>query len=402
MGLHHRKLLSHENNTTIPPPIVCKVKTCDPFPPQPLLPKSLPVPPTVPKDQNSFNQHRLVEISMIITACMLGGALLIAILGTIIRGYNSRRYRSRRRHAPILFNTLEDFVDEDRGPVIDHPIWYINTVGLQQSVIDSITVCKYRKDEGLIDGTECSVCLSEFEEDESLRLLPKCSHAFHVPCIDTWLRSHKNCPLCRAPIVNNSAGSQVSVSEPNLSVQGSSQETQVENLENHSGVESYQVGSDGSSEGGAGDVNFGALPIEDCGGAEISMKSLHNSSSRNCHSRVLSNLADNQRVVEQEIQPMRRSVSLDSLSASMIYHAVANVVPDQGSSKTELVQVKSLRTNSIAKRDSGTSSLSKLMKSSSIGRSLQKGPISMKRSFSTSRKFFSARQGTSSSSVLSF
>lgn len=401
MGLHHRKLLSPQNDTNNPffPPFFlgCKSKPCGPVPPPP------PPPLPKPQRQNSYNQqHHLIEISMIITACMLGGALLIAILGTIIRGYNSRRYRSRRRHAPILFNTLEDFVDEDRGPMLDHPIWYINTVGLQQSVIDSITVCKYRKDEGLIDGTECSVCLSEFEEDESLRLLPKCSHAFHVPCIDTWLRSHKNCPLCRAPIVNNSAGSQVSVSEPNLSVQGSSQETQVENGENHSGVESNQVGSDGSSEGGAGDVNFGALPIEDCGGAEISMKSLHNSSSRNCHSRVLSNLADNQRVVEQEIQPMRRSVSLDSLSASMIYHAVANVVPDQGSSKNELVQVKSLRTNSIAKRDSGTSSLSKLMKSSSIGRSLQKGPISMKRSFSTSRKFFSARQGTSSSSVRSF
>ncbi|CAL1395531.1 unnamed protein product [Linum trigynum] len=53
----------------------------------------------------------------------------------------------------------------------------------------------------------CSVCLSEFEEGESLRLLPKCSHAFHIPCIDTWLRSHKNCPLCRAPIVAADANS---------------------------------------------------------------------------------------------------------------------------------------------------------------------------------------------------
>ncbi|KAF1001522.1 hypothetical protein AG4045_000284, partial [Apium graveolens] len=52
-------------------------------------------------------------------------------------------------------------------------------------------------------GTDCSVCLTEFQDDETLRLLPKCNHAFHIPCIDTWLRSHTTCPLCRAGIVPN-------------------------------------------------------------------------------------------------------------------------------------------------------------------------------------------------------
>lgn len=52
-----------------------------------------------------------------------------------------------------------------------------------------------------MEGTECSVCLSEFKEDENLRLLPKCSHAFHLQCIDTWLKSHSSCPLCRVNIL---------------------------------------------------------------------------------------------------------------------------------------------------------------------------------------------------------
>lgn len=379
------------------------------FPPKSMLrpmPTVLPVPrpprqpPPPPPPRLSSgpesNQKYLFEISLIVTACMVCGVLLVGIMFAIKRSCDSRRNRRiRRRNAPILFDTQEDFFDEDHGPVIDHPIWYINSVGLQQSIIDSITLCKYRKDEGLIDGTECSVCLSEFEEDESLRLLPKCSHAFHVPCIDTWLRSHKNCPLCRAPIVSDSAGSQVSAAVPNLSAPGSSQETQLENAENQSGVESNQVGSGETSESQAGDVDIGALPIADGRCAEISMKNLHNSSGGNCHSRVLSNLADNQRVVEQEMQPMRRSVSLDSSSASMIYLAVANVVTDQESSKAQLVPVKSSRKSFVAKRDSETSSIYKLMKSSSIGRSLQKGPVSMKRSFSSSRK---SRHCTSSSS----
>ncbi|XP_054785858.1 RING-H2 finger protein ATL5-like [Prosopis cineraria] len=45
---------------------------------------------------------------------------------------------------------------------------------------------------------ECAVCLSEFQEDEDGRLLPNCNHCFHTYCIDTWFRSHSNCPICRA------------------------------------------------------------------------------------------------------------------------------------------------------------------------------------------------------------
>ncbi|OAY66901.1 E3 ubiquitin-protein ligase ATL6 [Ananas comosus] len=48
---------------------------------------------------------------------------------------------------------------------------------------------------------ECAVCLSEFEDDETLRLLPKCSHVFHPDCIDAWLASHVTCPVCRCNLV---------------------------------------------------------------------------------------------------------------------------------------------------------------------------------------------------------
>ncbi|KAK9108758.1 hypothetical protein Sjap_016818 [Stephania japonica] len=47
---------------------------------------------------------------------------------------------------------------------------------------------------------DCAVCLLEFEESDYVRTLPACAHAFHVDCIDIWLRSHANCPLCRAGI----------------------------------------------------------------------------------------------------------------------------------------------------------------------------------------------------------
>ncbi|EPS63736.1 hypothetical protein M569_11048, partial [Genlisea aurea] len=88
----------------------------------------------------------------------------------------------------------------EESEAVDHPIWYIRTVGLQPSIIDSISIVNYKKGETPIDGSDCAVCLSEFEQGENLRLLPKCNHAFHIPCIDTWLRTHTNCPICRAAV----------------------------------------------------------------------------------------------------------------------------------------------------------------------------------------------------------
>ncbi|KAJ9179388.1 hypothetical protein P3X46_011180 [Hevea brasiliensis] len=48
--------------------------------------------------------------------------------------------------------------------------------------------------------TECIVCLSEFQDEEYVRQLSHCRHSFHAPCIDMWLYSHSDCPLCRTPI----------------------------------------------------------------------------------------------------------------------------------------------------------------------------------------------------------
>ncbi|VVA10271.1 PREDICTED: RING-H2 [Prunus dulcis] len=66
---------------------------------------------------------------------------------------------------------------------------------------------KYKKKEGSVtqqDGVEnyveCAVCLSAFEDGEEVRKLPTCKHSFHAPCIDMWLYSHSDCPLCRAPV----------------------------------------------------------------------------------------------------------------------------------------------------------------------------------------------------------
>ncbi|KAH0470032.1 hypothetical protein IEQ34_001590 [Dendrobium chrysotoxum] len=79
------------------------------------------------------------------------------------------------------------------------------STGLDASLINKLTIYRYRHGDADIPiangDRDCSVCLGEFRDGDSLRLLPKCSHAFHKSCIDTWLSSHSNCPLCRAGVI---------------------------------------------------------------------------------------------------------------------------------------------------------------------------------------------------------
>ncbi|KAK6805480.1 hypothetical protein RDI58_003265 [Solanum bulbocastanum] len=159
-------------------PRICLLPEFEPSPPPPpnFTPKV-----TLPHSPNK----QTVSIFLIFLIIVLGIAVYIFCAYAIHKFRNSRTSSQPEQQVVVGGEELSD----------------IQTVGLQQSVISAITIRKYKKVEGLIEGTECSVCLSEFQEDETLRILPKCNHAFHIPCIDTWLESHINCPMCRADIV---------------------------------------------------------------------------------------------------------------------------------------------------------------------------------------------------------
>ncbi|KAI3993211.1 hypothetical protein MKX01_009954 [Papaver californicum] len=70
--------------------------------------------------------------------------------------------------------------------------------GIDRAVIEALPIFRFGALRGEKEGMECAVCLSKYEDEkEVLRLLPKCKHAFHVDCVDTWLDAHSTCPLCR-------------------------------------------------------------------------------------------------------------------------------------------------------------------------------------------------------------
>ncbi|KAJ7533192.1 hypothetical protein O6H91_13G037000 [Diphasiastrum complanatum] len=80
-------------------------------------------------------------------------------------------------------------------------LFNLHDSGVEQAFIDALPVFFYKSVRGLKDGADCAVCLCEFQGEDRLRLLPNCSHAFHLDCIDTWLLSHSTCPLCRRSLL---------------------------------------------------------------------------------------------------------------------------------------------------------------------------------------------------------
>ncbi|KZV29466.1 hypothetical protein F511_03751 [Dorcoceras hygrometricum] len=80
------------------------------------------------------------------------------------------------------------------------------SAGVEKKVLDAIPVLAFSAVKGgdqylRLGQEECVVCLGELEDEDLVRLLPNCKHAFHVRCIDQWFLAHTSCPLCRSPIL---------------------------------------------------------------------------------------------------------------------------------------------------------------------------------------------------------
>lgn len=51
-----------------------------------------------------------------------------------------------------------------------------------------------------IDFRQCAICLETYQNGERLRTI-LCMHQFHEDCIDRWLRTSRDCPVCKQSAV---------------------------------------------------------------------------------------------------------------------------------------------------------------------------------------------------------
>ncbi|KAF8038742.1 hypothetical protein BT93_B1327 [Corymbia citriodora subsp. variegata] len=140
-----------------------------------------------PDSQNPYNYTRFSPSMAVIIVVLIAALFFMAFFSIYIRHCNDANSgsiraaagtgRSRRGGAPR---------------------------GLDPAVIATFPTLVYADVKGLKIGKgalECAVCLNEFEDDETLRLIPKCDHVFHPECVDAWLTSHVTCPVCRSNLV---------------------------------------------------------------------------------------------------------------------------------------------------------------------------------------------------------
>ncbi|GAB4826802.1 hypothetical protein Ancab_033683 [Ancistrocladus abbreviatus] len=73
--------------------------------------------------------------------------------------------------------------------------------GLEPNIIQSLPIMLHQSSAtDCINELECCICLGVFEDGDKVKVLPKCQHRYHCDCVDRWLISHSNCPLCRISI----------------------------------------------------------------------------------------------------------------------------------------------------------------------------------------------------------
>lgn len=172
--------------------VVVKIQESSVLSPSSQQPLLLPQPPPPPLGSGGlFNLNNKVSPSILLVITILAIIFFISgLLHLIVRFL----LRPSNRDPDDLDN-----VTALQGQL--QQLFHLHDAGVDQSFIDTLPIFNYKSIIGVKDPFDCAVCLCEFEPDDKLRLLPKCSHAFHMECIDTWLLSHSTCPLCRASLL---------------------------------------------------------------------------------------------------------------------------------------------------------------------------------------------------------
>ncbi|OVA02427.1 zinc finger protein [Macleaya cordata] len=231
-----------------------------------------------------------------------------------------RRFSFRRYEDPLM---VFDPVVENRG--------------VDESIIRAIPIFQFKRrgDREGEEGSfhECSVCLNEFQEEEKLRVLPSCGHSFHIDCIDIWLQNNDNCPLCRSSISTTTRFPLDQIIAPSSSPQDQTpfSDTVVNGDDDFVVIEI--MGNDGSDQ-------ITHRPQERAKSGELLAQSI-NPSPRKLEQKPMQKKARKFHHVSSmgdecidirgkddqfSIQPIRRSISMDSSVDRQLYLTVQEII----------------------------------------------------------------------------
>ncbi|XP_058113906.1 RING-H2 finger protein ATL13-like [Magnolia sinica] len=149
-----------------------------------------PFPSLIPPNNSNPSENDISPSILLIVVVLAVIFFISGLLHLLVRFF----YRPSDRDPDDFFNATAR-----QGQL--QQLFELHDAGVDQSFLDSLPVFLYKAIIRLKNPFDCAICLCEFKADDKLRLLPKCSHAFHLVCIDTWLLSHSTCPLCRVSLL---------------------------------------------------------------------------------------------------------------------------------------------------------------------------------------------------------
>uniref|UniRef100_A0A2N9I394 RING-type E3 ubiquitin transferase n=1 Tax=Fagus sylvatica TaxID=28930 RepID=A0A2N9I394_FAGSY len=74
----------------------------------------------------------------------------------------------------------------------------LQSAGVDPMTIQLFQMPLYDYDHGLhaMQSEYCTICDSDFQDNEAVKAIPFCNHMFHPDCLETWLSSNVTCPEC--------------------------------------------------------------------------------------------------------------------------------------------------------------------------------------------------------------
>ncbi|KAK3019240.1 hypothetical protein RJ639_005275 [Escallonia herrerae] len=177
--------------------------------------------------------------SVMIVVIIIASAIIVSASLYLLLRFLSRRFHRSFR----TFSAADDVVSSRNLRCIN------DQNGQTNELFDSLPLFTFGSVTGNATGGDCAVCLSKFESNDQLRLLPLCCHAFHSDCIDTWLAANQTCPLCRSTVHPTEADvSNKLVPELEAGILGNSFRIEIGSVSqrrapSESGRRSYSIGS---------------------------------------------------------------------------------------------------------------------------------------------------------------
>lgn len=231
--------------------------------------------------------------------------------------------------------------------------------GLDESIIREIPTFQFVKGEDHAGSVStvygCVVCLSEFQQQDMLKVLPKCSHAFHLDCIDIWLQSNANCPLCRSSISGTARPPLDHIVAPSSSPQDS------QLLSNMGSDEDFVVIELGEEDGGSlslgqherNQSSGGSLaPSRSRSARKMEQKLGHLKPRKWQHLSIMGDECIDTRKKDEHfcIQPLRRSFSMDSANDRQVYLEVQAIAQQPHRHQNEASGSEDSNSNSRGRR----------------------------------------------------